>query len=58
MDELDCWMYLDENFQWNQLGNGNQNVEGGELIDLFDIVVEEIMKIKQERNNLFDFIII
>lgn len=35
--ELDCWVYLEENFQWDQLGAGNPNVEGGELIDLYEL---------------------
>ncbi len=47
--ELDCLMYLDENFQWDQLGNGNPNVEGGELIDLFDLIEEEIIYLNKKN---------
>ncbi len=50
LGELDCWIYLDEDFQMNQLGSGNQNVEGGELIDLFDFIEEEIININKKKN--------
>lgn len=35
--DLDCWVYLEENFQIDQLHAGNSNINGYELIDLFDI---------------------
>lgn len=50
LGELDCWMYLEANFQTEQLAAGNPNVEGGELIDLFDLIEEEIIYIKKEKD--------
>ena len=47
--ELDCWMYLDEDFQMDQLGAGNPNVQGGELIDLFEFFKEELISVNKEK---------
>ncbi|MBA7585186.1 hypothetical protein ES708_27157 [subsurface metagenome] len=34
---LECNMYLDEDYQMDQLAYGNPNVKGGELIDLYEL---------------------
>jgi len=43
--ELSCYRYLEENFQYESMGNGNPNVNGGELIDLFSLIEENIKDI-------------
>jgi hypothetical protein len=47
--ELDCGVYLKENYQWDQLSAGNPNVEGGELIDLLG-VFEDIIADSNTKN--------
>ena len=42
--ELDCCIYLDENYQMDQLAWGNPNVHGGELIDLLGFFEDEIIR--------------
>ena len=40
--ELDCLPYLDEDYQMDQLAYDNPNVHGGELIDLFEFIKDEM----------------
>jgi len=49
--EIECCKYVDEDYQHDSLANGNPNIDGGVLVDLFKFFKDELQKVLSDKED-------